>query len=174
MINQRQPHIFAIAGAPCSGKSTYINKLFQENVVPPTAFLHDCDTVMETLPGYQEDVKQLGSAIAFSKWELPARHLAELALFQAVEQKQDIIYDRSCALTSSYKFIHHLVKEQDYLLIFYHLEIDLRTALQRAKMREKHIGRHIPPIDIEARMNQLQKLLPLYQVLAHQYFTIAQ
>jgi predicted ABC-type ATPase len=168
MTNLLPPRIFVVAGAPAAGKTTFIQQQIQAGVLPADAFMHDCDAVMQGLKGYQDDLRLHGSAFAFSKWELLARDVAEEALFQAVERRQDIIYDRSCALMSSFTFIENVVKEKNYHLFFYYLEINIEIALQRASVREKETGRHTPAGVIEDRIKALQELLPQYQALAVQ------
>ncbi len=167
-----KPRIFAVAGIPGAGKTTFIQKQILAGVFPQDAFIHDCDAVMLNLAGYQEDLQRNGPEFAFSKWELPARRLAEEALVQAVEHRQDIIYDRSCALTSCLTFIESLVKESGYELFFYFLEIDVQRAVQRTQAREQETGRHIPLSIIEDRAKTLEQLLPVYRALAAESFVI--
>jgi predicted ABC-type ATPase len=167
-----QPLIFVVAGGPAAGKTTYIQKQLHAGVFPANAFIHDCDAVMESLPEYQDDLQRLGPVLAFTNWELPARELAEAALFAAVERKQNIIYDRSCALMSSFEFIKSLVNQKAYQLFFYYLEVDTEVAIKRAYTREKTTGRHIPTHVIEDRINAVQQFLPDYQALATQTLKI--
>ncbi|WP_043873578.1 zeta toxin family protein [Legionella massiliensis] len=169
-MKNRQPRVFAVAGAPAAGKTTFVQQQIQTGVFPSAAFIHDCDLTMQNLKGYQEDLQRHGSAFAFSKWEMPARYLAEEELAEALRRKQDIIYDRSCALNSSLSFLEHLVTEKNYQLYFYYLEVDVETAERRALAREKATGRHVPVSLIKERISSLQKLLPAYQRLAH-YFS---
>jgi predicted ABC-type ATPase len=171
-IDFSQPRIFVVAGGPAAGKTTYIQKQLHAGVFPADAFIHDCDAVMESLPEYQNDLQRVGSVAAFTAWELPARQLAEEALFAAAQQRQNIIYDRSCALLSSFEFIEKLVTQKTYQLIFYYLEVDTEVAIKRAHAREKATGRHIPTRMIQERINALRKFLPEYQALAIQAFTI--
>src|SRR4051794_8709303 len=113
-MSKRRPTIYAVAGPPASGKTTFVANGLDKGIFPKKALWHDCDAVMVQMPEYQEDRKLLGSVKAFQKWELPARELAERALFEAVLQGRDIIYDRSCALIESYEFLKALVNERNY------------------------------------------------------------
>jgi predicted kinase len=67
---------------------------------------------------------------------------------------------------SSFEFIESLVRQQDYQLFFYYLEVDIDVAIRRAHAREKATGRHIPPHVIEDRLNAVRTFLPAYQALA--------
>ncbi len=89
MLNlSANPVIYAIAGSPASGKTTFVQE--KSIFFPEDVFYHDCDSVMVALEGYQADVQLLGSAKAFQKWELPAREKAEDMLKEAVEVKKTL------------------------------------------------------------------------------------
>jgi predicted ABC-type ATPase len=165
-IDFSQSRIFVVAGGPAAGKTTYIQKQLHAGIFPANAFIHDCDSVMESLQEYQDDLQQWGPVAAFTTWEIPARQLAEEALFAAAERKQNIIYDRSCALMSSFEFIETLVRQKSYQLFFYYLEVDIEVAIKRAQAREKATGRHTPTHVIADRINAVRTFLPGYQALA--------
>ncbi|MDR3623653.1 MAG: zeta toxin family protein [Chlamydiales bacterium] len=161
------PTIFAIAGAPASGKSTFIQEHIKKNFFPKDIFLHDCDACMTSLNGYQSDLQHLGSVKAFQNWELPAREKAEFMLMEAVKAKKDIIYDRSCALPSSYAFLKNIVENHGYMLIMHILYVTEEEAFFRAEEREKKTGRHIPRDVLSKRMNAIKSLWPSYQTIAN-------
>lgn len=163
---QADPIIYAIAGSPASGKTTFVQKKIQENYFPEDIFVHDCDAVMVALEGYQSDVQLLGSAKAFQKWELPAREMAEAMLLQAVKERKNIIYDRSCALPSSYTFLKDLVDNQGYTLIMHVLYVKEEVAFSRAEEREKTTSRHTPKEILSERMTWIRALWPSYLNLA--------
>jgi predicted kinase len=160
------PTIFAIAGPPAAGKSTFIQEKIRENFFPEDIFIHDCDAVMNSLEGYQLDLKTVGSALAFQKWELPAREIAESMLTEAVQARKNIIYDRSCALPASYIFLQDIVEKYDYTLVMHILHVSKQEALSRAEKREKTTGRHIPKNVILERMAGIKELWPSYAKLA--------
>jgi hypothetical protein len=95
---QVDPTIFAIAGSPASGKTSFIQKKKEEDFFPKDVFLHDCDAVMISLEGYQSDLQCLGSLTAFQNWEIPAREIAENLLIEAVKEKKNWqTYTRRCS-----------------------------------------------------------------------------
>ena len=164
------PIIFAVAGIPASGKSSFIQKKIREKFFPEEVFIHDCDAVMASLKGYQSDLQSLGSAIAFQNWEVPARALAESMLMEAVHAKKNIIYDRSCALQSSYLFLKEVVELHRYTLVMHVLTVSNEAALFRAKEREKETGRQVPKDFFLERKKGLKALWPAYLKLAKQCY----
>jgi predicted kinase len=163
---QSDPTIFAIAGSPASGKTSFIRERIKENCFPEDVFIHDCDAVMTSLEGYQADLQSLGSIQAFQNWELPAREIAENLLMEAVREKKNIIYDRSCALPSSYTFLKDLVENHGYTLIMHVLYVTKENAFFRAEKRERTTGRHIPKDTLLERMIGIKTLWPSYLKLA--------
>ena len=167
---QAEPRIFAIAGSPAAGKTTFVQDKLREKFFPDNVFIHDCDAVMNSLEGYQADLKLLGSVKAFEKWELPARELAESMLLDAVKAKKHIIYDRTCALPSSYSFLSDIVQKHGYTLIMHVLYVNKEEAVTRATQRERLTGRHIPQTSLFERMLGIKSLWPSYVKLAKQCF----
>lgn len=163
---QEYPIIFAIAGSPASGKTSFIQEKNKENFFPKNVFIHDCDAVMTSLEGYQSDLQSLGPVIAFQNWELPAREIAENLLMEAVKEKRNIVYDRSCALPSSYMFLKDLVDSHRYTLIMHALYVTKENAFFRAEEREKKNGRHISKPVLLERMLGIRDLWPSYLKLA--------
>jgi predicted ABC-type ATPase len=160
------PTIFAIAGSPASGKTSFIQEKNKEIFFPKDVFIHDCDAVMTSLAGYQSDLQSLGPVIAFQNWELPAREIAENLLMEAVKEKKNIVYDRSCALPSSYMFLKDLVENHGYTLIMHVLYVTKENAFFRAEEREKKTGRHIPKDVLLERMIGIRDLWSSYLKLA--------
>jgi predicted ABC-type ATPase len=161
------PTIFAVAGSPAAGKTSFIQKkIKEETFFPKDVFIHDCDAVMDSLEDYQSDLRTLGPMKAFQNWELPAREKAESLLMEAVKERKDIIYDRSCALPSSYFFLQDLVENHGYTLIMHVLYVTKENALFRAEEREKETGRHIPESVLLERMVGIATLWPSYLKLA--------
>lgn len=172
MINQTTPFLYAIAGIPTAGKTSFRVNAIAKGVLPPHAFVHDCDDVMDSLPEYRQQLAQEGPAAAFNQWELAARQLAEQQLQAPIQLKRDIIYDRSCALPESYAFIKNLVEQHDYKLIMHLLVINVAEAKRRAIVREKQHGRHSPEQMLEERYHLLRDLWPEYLKLASEAFII--
>lgn len=152
---KKKPIIYAIAGIPTAGKTTFITSAIKYGELPNNIFMHNSDAELVGLLGYQADLKLLGPAKAFANWEATAIQMAEDKLWRAVEAGMDIIYDRSCAIPSSLPFLQKLVQEYNYKLIMYILVIDPKIALQRAIEREQTKMIHTPPdaiIDKDQRL----------------------
>jgi predicted ABC-type ATPase len=172
LAQSSHPTIYAVAGAPASGKTTFVKAYLNRGVFSPNPFKHDCDEVMEALEEYQNDLKVYGSAYAFEKWEIIAREKAHQLLEEAVLKRRDIIYDRSCTLPDSLVFIRNLVEEQNYRLKMYTLHITEEEALRRARKREVETGRHIPEKIVKERLRRMSLLWPDYLALAEEAFLI--
>lgn len=170
MKKKESPLIYVVAGSPASGKTSFVHKGLEGNIFPKDAVAHDCDAVMCALPGYQSDLKKYGSAEAYSNWELIARERAEAQLSHAIVAKKDILYDRSCALLSSYVFLENIVKKQGYKLIMHAMHIDINQALARAKSRESKTGRHMPPMLLQERLEMFSALWPYYVALSEKAY----
>lgn len=166
------PTIYAIAGIPTAGKTTFRQKAVASGTLPANAFIHDCDAVLESLSGYQQQLAEEGPASAFRNWELPAREIAEQELQTQILAKRDIIYDRSCALDSSYNFLAELVNGHGYKLIMYLLFVEPQEALRRAIAREAQLNRHSPPAIITERWQKLRDLWPKYLQLASELYLL--
>lgn len=172
MLNQTAPFLYAIAGIPAAGKTSFRINAVAKGVLPAHAFVHDCDAVMEAIPEYQQQLAQEGTAAAFRKWEITARELAEQQLQNPIQLKRDIIYDRSCALPESYTLIKNLVEQHGYRLIMHVLMINADEAKKRAIHREKQHGRHLPESLIVERLQYLRDLWPKYLQLATEAFIL--
>jgi predicted ABC-type ATPase len=167
-----KPTIYAIAGGPAAGKTSYIAKALQAGTLPAAAFIHDCDAVMVSLAGYQQQLDLEDPIRAFNTWELPARQLAEEHLQQQVAAKQDIIYDRTCALPSSFSFLKNLVNNHGYRLIIQVLHVDPEIAYKRALSREAETMRHVPKDIISERFEMVSRLWFDYLSLATEAYLL--
>ncbi len=162
--SQEHPRILHTLGVPGSGKSTYISSLDQTNTVV-IAF----DKVMETIPDYKEDVKNLGPEASFNKWELPARAIGYEVLHRAVNEKRNVIFDHSGARQDHVDFLQALKQDMDYRVEIASIEISDELAALRVLKREQNGGRYVPPEYIPQRQEAIRKLLPLYQDLADSF-----
>lgn len=169
----KKPTIYAIAGGPAAGKTTFVAQSLHNNLLPTSAFLHDCDAVMVSLPGYQ---KQLATehdpAKAWADWQLIAREIAEQQLAEKIAAKEDVIYDRSCALENSLTFLKDLVENQGYSLKMYVLYVPLAVAHDRATKREIDSQRHVPPKIITERHVIISQLWLDYMQLATEAYIL--
>lgn len=167
-----KPKIYAIAGGPGAGKTTFVQKARQNGKLPPGIFVHDCDAVMNEMPEYREYLTQHGPVEAFKNFELTARRIAEEELGQQIAHKADVIYDRSCALQESYDFLTKLVQEDGYNLILYVLYVEPNIAIERAKSREQETQRHTPEKVIIDRTQMISSRWTDYLRIAHEVYLI--
>jgi predicted ABC-type ATPase len=161
-LKYHRPTLYAVAGSPASGKSSFVQLGIQNGFLPSSAFLHDCDDTMAGIEEYRSDVKHFGSAEAFRRWELVAREKAELDLQHAIELGLDVIYDRSCALPSSYLFLKNLVASKNYRIVLHVMSVERDRAISRSNLREKDTGRHVPLEALQERLKGISTLWPSY------------
>ncbi|KAK6026274.1 hypothetical protein OSTOST_07786 [Ostertagia ostertagi] len=151
-----------MAGIPGAGKSTYVKASIQNGQFPPDAFILNPDLVMEALPGYQEDYLVHGAVAAFSRWEIPARALADDLLETAISLHLDIILDMGAARKENYELIRRLKEVEGYYVQMYWLHIPIETALARIASRD----RFTPESMVHERAAALALLRPAYEQLA--------
>lgn len=168
----KKPTFYAIAGIPAAGKTSFIKQMLSENRLSTNAFIHNIDNALLNMPEYQKDFHDLGSVIAFEKWELHAKESAEKKLYAAMYECKDIIYDRSCGMEYSLAFISKAVQVFNYNLIMYFLYCDIATAIQRARIREKQIGLHSPKEQIIAKSKRLAAFFPEYINIASEVYVM--
>ncbi|MDG2072961.1 MAG: zeta toxin family protein [Pseudomonadales bacterium] len=161
------PTVFAMAGIPAAGKSTFVLAAQDRGDFPKAAFLFNPDSVMTALPEYQQAVRQEGLASAFTQWEMPARALSQKLFEEAASRRFDIIKDMACAREENFEMLAGL-KESGYKIKIFYIAIDPAMALQRSKTRS---SRHTPDVLIHERQAALQNLLPRYRVLADEFHT---
>lgn len=160
------PLFTVIGGGIGSGKSTFYKKSKIMGVH------HDPDAVLNQIKGYQDDTKSgIAEDIrkAFAKWELPARELSEEILDQALNQKFDIVYSRTCSTDETPQFLKD-VKGKGYKIIFNGIYADLKMCLERAQRRMKIENRYSPPEVVTERHQKFLKLLPLYKEIADDFY----
>ncbi len=160
------PVLYVIAGGIGAGKTTFRKERIKKGRLPETAVLHDPDSVMTALPGYNRTLEiSCDPAHAFSEWEMPARMLAEEILSAAIWMRRDVIYERSCALDTAPEFLR-TAREGGYRIDMALIHTDIDTAIARARHREEIEGRHTPPDLVRERHTALLNLWPQYRDLA--------
>lgn len=161
-----QKTVFAMAGIPGSGKTTFVSKCLNDGSFPYDAFILNCDSVMETLPEYISDYEQFGQKISFNRWEIPARNLSYRLLEEAVALNLDIIKDMNCVRWENFAMLERLKEQHGYYLKMYLFDIDPEIALRRIKDRK----RYTPPAMVLERAIALKELKDHYKSLVHEYF----
>jgi predicted ABC-type ATPase len=153
--NCKEPFVYAMAGVPGAGKTTFVDKAIKDGVFPRDAFILNPDMVMEALPEYQQDVIEEGQAAAFTRWELPARLFAYDMATQAAENKSHIIKDMGCARQENLDMLKAF-KDQGYKIVLNHIQCDPEIAHSRVADRARHTSKEM----IAARYESILNLLP--------------
>lgn len=162
-----KPTVYAMAGIPAAGKSTFVSVAQDKGDFPKAAFVFNPDLVMTSLPEYQRTVQQQGLEPAFIEWEMPARLLCHQLFEEAASRRFDIIKDMACAREENFQMLQAL-KQSGYRVKMFYIAIDAAMAIQRSKTRS---SRHTPDTLIHERQAALQGLLPRYRVLANEFHT---
>lgn len=149
-----KPTIYAMAGIPGAGKSTYVARAVMSGVFPPDAFILNPDRVMEALPDYHADVKTMGPQAAFARWEMPSRTLAYDLYAEAAAAGVAIIKDMGCVRQENWDMLQAL-KAKCYNVHMTHIYCTVAEAQRRCALR----ARPFPPAQIAMRAASLQALL---------------
>lgn len=136
----KTPVLYQVSGVPGSGKSAFCKHFLQKN--SDFAYV-SFDKIMESMPEYQQDVKQRGAAMAFALWEKPARVIGYELLKRLLDQGANVLLEHS-GVNSSHLQLHKNVKKYGYQTKVTFLMCDTDVAIERAKKREKMTGRHTP------------------------------
>lgn len=128
------------------------------------------DSIMESLPGYQLMVEELGPKQAFAHFELAAKTIGYRLLSVLVQRRQHIFFDHSAANRAHLGLLQAL-KQQGYEVEMHYLECHPHEAIKRVRMRfsesseSSQSSRHTPEELIWERAALLEELLPLYREL---------
>ncbi len=158
------PKIIHMAGIPGAGKTTfYRSHKWIEHV--SIAF----DNIMESISGYQTDLKNLGHIEAFSRWELPARVIGYELLRRAVIAKKNIFFDHGGSFSAHIDLMKN-IKNFNYTTEMYYISCSLETALARAIKREKETLRNTPPEKIKNRYIKIANSINEYQKIIDKFY----
>jgi predicted ABC-type ATPase len=161
---EEKPRFIHMCGIPGSGKTTYTKYRLAQN---PNFSLVQFDSIMESLPGYQPMLEELGPKRAFAHYELPARTIGYRLLSALVQRRHHIFFDHSAANRTHLGLLQAL-KTQGYQVEMHYLECHPHEAIQRVQKRfSESVGRHTPEELIWERAALLEELLPLYRELVH-------
>ena len=167
LVESENPTVYAMAGIPASGKSTFVAAAQASGKFPVSAFVLNPDLVMTALPEYQKVAREEGLVAAFDMYEMPARELAYELFAEAVEQQVDIIKDMASARQENYEMLQAL-KRKGYRLYMFYIAVELDEAIRRSAARP---GRHTPVELIRERSHSLKLLLPEYRGLVDEFHT---
>lgn len=161
-IAEKHPKIVHMLGIPGAGKTTYLKSYPYQNAV-----LIGFDDIMESLPCYQADKQSQGVEQAFKNWEVPAREIGYEILFQAIENRMNIIFDNGGSRSDHIELLAEM-KNQGYEVTVIHLPITQELARERAARRE----RNLPLEYIPQRMALIESLIPRYKDVANAFIEV--
>lgn len=136
---QLSPSLLSMAGIPGSGKSTLVERFKAEHVTPTLPYEHNPDVIMEGLPQYVNDFRELGRVLARRRWELYARSIAEDHLFpSAIARQVNIVVDMGFARQAIFDMIARARDHgYDIKIVFVFCNIDV--AIDRASTRNRNV-----------------------------------
>lgn len=156
------PVLYQVSGVPGAGKSAYCTHFLKTH--PEYAYV-SFDKIMESIPEYQQDVAQKGSALAFALWEKPARVIGYELLKRLLEQGASVLLEHS-GVNVSHVQLYQNVKKYGYQTKVTFLMCDTDIAIKRAQKREKLTGRHTPQSMICERAALIEQYAKRYGQIA--------
>lgn len=137
MVSHTKPTVYAMAGIPASGKSTFVERSQQNGDFPQDTFILNPDLVMHCLDDYHLCCLEEGAEKAFLKYDLPSRMLAYDFFDEAINRRMDIIKDMGNARFENIEKIKRL-KEEGYCVKVFFVYASIDAALGRLKLRDRH------------------------------------
>lgn len=167
-VNKQKEYI-QFSGVPCSGKNTYLDSNFKGN---NNFIIIEADAIMLDMPFYKSDLnKGMSKESLFSQWEIPARILSYKLLLTSIDKGLSIIHNTGGFAEVNIEIIEQ-VKKNGYLIKHIHFDIPSEIALKRLNDRNKLSGQYTPIEYIIERQEEINKLLPHYIKLSHDYLVI--
>lgn len=165
------PLFVHMLGIPGSGKTSFLEVLevvWRSNHSVPATFL-GFDQVMQAMLSYQKTGDKVE---AFAKYELPARSVGYRLLEGILKKRAHIFFDNGGSAESHPDMMLEARNTLGYRLVFVSIEISLEEALKRVHIRAIGSGQHTPSHYLEERHIKLQKLIPVYEGIAHNFYRI--
>ena len=154
------PKLVHMLGIPGAGKTTFYQRHKEE--FKDYVFI-GFDFVMESVPQYHIDRKELGKMEAFQKWELPARIAGYELLRRAIQQKKNIYFDHGGTPVCHRELLNN-IKEIGYETTMYYVDCDPQTAIDRISNRERPFPAERMPERV-ASVEEQKKVMP--QIVDH-------
>jgi len=154
-----KPQLKQISGIPGSGKSTYCAM----NLGPNYLYL-SFDKIMTSLSGYQQALKEKGSAYAYSQYEMPARIIGYELLRRAISKKYNILFEHSGTNSAHLELFKNLPK-RGYQTAVNFIICGTNLAVKRTKERAGIINRYVPEKLILERATGFNEYIAAYKKL---------
>jgi len=163
---KKNPRLFQVSGAPGAGKTTYVQKVKTDDEV-----YVGFDNIMEKIPQYIEDIKNLGSVEAFKKWEMPARVVGYELLRRCLDKKVNIILEHS-GVNEAHVQLFQNTKKLGYHTEIVFLKCSFDAAVERCAKRELETKRHTPETHIKERIVLVDEYEKIYKTIADKSYAI--
>lgn len=161
------PVFYHTLGFVGSGKTTVLQHYFAQT---PNIVVIAFDSIMESLPFYQQDKETLGAQTAFEKWERIARSLGYEIVQQALAQKLMIALEHSGARDDHAPLLLNVKQKGGYrIVILDTTSCHEDVAFVRANARA--CGRFFPKEYVYERKKIVNDLLPSYRDVADEWLT---
>ena len=147
-----------VSGAPGAGKTTFCQKSING------CFL-SFDKIMEDLPSYQKDLIEYGSKKAFQNNEIVARVIGYEILRRAVDSGCKLVLEHSGVNLAHLELFCNLKKLKYKTRVDFVIS-DLKTLLERVKVREAITKRHTPKKMVEQRYALVNEYIEKYRKIA--------
>ncbi len=157
-----KPALYAMAGIPGAGKSTFVRNALERRYFPKDSFILNPDMVMDVIPAYREDYAKMGADEAFARWEMPARALAYDLAREAAAKRVNIVKDMGLVRTENWRMLMEM-RSKGYTITIHHIICDADEAVRRCATRE----RHFPAQKIYERARDLDALMVEFADIAH-------
>jgi len=165
VLSQEKPKFIHMLGLPGAGKSTY----YKQHQSEFQNYLYiDFDLVMGATKEYQKDLKVLGSAEAFKRWQIPARIAGYELLKRAIEEKKNIFFDHGGTPVCHRELLKN-IKAFGYQTKMIYLPCSVDVALKRVAARELLTKRHTPSQIVIERDLLIKQNLTTYQSLVDEF-----
>ena len=157
------PILYAVGGIPGIGKSTFLRQMLEKGMIPADAYYSCYDRAMLSIQAYREQAADAESRRrAFKEVEMPAREIETRQLNAVLEAKQNIIYDRTCALEDCFD-VFAKAQALGYKIILHGFFVRPSLAIERCVKREEENGeRHTPVAVAHERHQGFAKNFPFF------------
>ena len=159
-VSVENPTLIQISGIPGSGKTTFSKQAIFE----PYLYLN-CDTVMERIPAYNQQLFLNGSEQAFAQWEMPARIIGYQILLKAIKRRINILFEHSGGNQAHIELFQN-IKKLGYSTELIFLDCDREVAYKRIQERMLRTHRFTPRHLVDERADVAKAFLKKYQQIA--------
>ncbi len=172
-VTGRKPIIYIMGGGGAAGKSTLLEKLQKEGVIPTQdegAVVVDPDSIKMSLKRYK-DVSAKKDYRASEVVHEDGSELSKRIMSAARDNHCDVVYDATMSdFEKGLKKIHEF-KEAGYDVHMFNVLADPEKAVERAHARYEKTGRYLSPDILRAAHENFSKIVNRYEHAADYFQT---